>query len=233
MISHTRNIQLGDVSFEIVDWCESCWVDGERLSFWDSFEAGTYDPLLLGLIDKYVKPGSAFVDVGSWVGAFSLYAAARGAIALAIEPDPIAFAALQENALLQTNGPSEIHLFPFALSYDDQPLSMLAYQFGQGVTKVGPGEGLSVPSGTLERFLFTAGVEPSQVSLVKIDVEGFELELLPTLAPWLAKRKIPLIVSLHGKMPAKEWFSGFTTLFWPADDPHGDIVALPWPRFGI
>lgn len=224
---------MGEVAFDVQDNGESCFVSGERLSFWDSFEAGTYDPLLLSLIDKHVRPGSVFVDIGSWLGAFSLYAVAKGAIALAVEPDPVAFAALQENALLNEEL-GEIHLFPFALSTDGEPVELAALVAGLGLTRVvEQGGDLKVTSGTLERFLFTAELEPSQVSLVKLDVEGYELELLPTLAPWLAARNIPLIVSLHGKIPARRSFSGFSTVSWPTDDPHGDLVALPWPSFSI
>jgi hypothetical protein len=85
-----------------------------------------------------------------------------------------------------------------------------------------------VPEGNVEVRTWTlpeilAGRRPA---LVKIDIEGYEIELLPSLAPFLAGLGVPMQVALHGAMPDPGWFTGYGSVAMP-ESPHGALVARP------
>ncbi|MFC3118206.1 hypothetical protein ACFOHS_08085 [Jhaorihella thermophila] len=44
---------------------------------------------------------------------------------------------------------------------------------------------------------FASAVDLSGVSLVKVDIEGAEFDLLPTLLPWLERHRPALFLSTH------------------------------------
>jgi FkbM family methyltransferase len=73
-----------------------------------NFETEVYD-----YIDRLPR-GSVFYDLGASIGHFSMYAAARGMVTYAFEPDPKNFAALAANS--KVNAFANLHLFQVAIA---------------------------------------------------------------------------------------------------------------------
>lgn len=142
-------------------------------------EEGDFDVIVREAIDEFLGPGDVFLDIGANIGWFSVYAAVtRQAEVWAFEPSPRECARLRRNAAL--NGCS-VRLFPFALGSAE---GLLPFELGgdgnPGANRIlktdaSQGGGLSevrraetvLPVKTLRR-----------VRLVKIDVEGWEVEVL-------------------------------------------------------
>jgi FkbM family methyltransferase len=187
-------------------------------TFWKAYAANEWEPETRSLLEETLRPGDLFVDVGAWIGPVSAWAQALGADVIAIEPDPTACAELRtvvpgaeiwEGAVTPTGG--RVHLKPGGGGRGS---------YGDSMSSIGE-DGLEVAAWTLPEIL--KGRVPA---LVKMDVEGYEMELCPQVAPWLAARGVPLQVSFHGTLPDPSWFADFGVVEWPAH-PQGDLVARP------
>jgi len=159
------------------------------------FSEGEWEPLLLGLAKEVVRdiPGTLVLDVGCNIGAFSIpmgdFLTNQGIIH--------AFDA-QRSVFYQTcgacalNGLDNVYLHNLAVGEHpgsiDVPLLDLAATKSVGGLSLNPeynrqrahdfvfkSEVESVPMITLDTFLTDA--QAAQVSLIKVDVEGFELEV--------------------------------------------------------
>jgi FkbM family methyltransferase len=150
--------------------------------------------------------GGTFVDAGAHIGRYSLMAAdrvGRAGRVIAVEPSPDNWALLREQASL--NGISWISPFQVALGErdgttelfggGDQATNSLHRDWqdrmgGQTNTERCPSR--TVPILSLPSLLNHAGVQ--QVDLLKIDVEGVELDVLKGTEPLLRQGRIREVV---------------------------------------
>ncbi len=206
--------------------------------FWDIYEKG-WEQHSTDLLDAVVRPGSVFVDVGAWVGPLALYAAALGARVIAVEPDPVAAAALLRN--VQANREmfeNVVSVWQGAIAANGDDLigiePLATGMLGDSMTKTVIGGGQLVESWTLPRILEEEQVAPAEIALVKIDVEGYEMILMPILGPWLGERGIPVYVSFHGRRLPHDWFAAYARVNEQVEyvsprnaAPWGDLIAFP------
>jgi FkbM family methyltransferase len=132
-------------------------------------------------IRKVLKPGSVFVDVGSNIGAYALWAAdvvgPTGRV-VAIEADPLTIEVLRRNVQLN-DLESVISVYHVGVSDRDEILQVDRRCGDMGVTRLVPnqhGNGPEVACRTLASVLTSAGID--HVDMLKIDVEGFEPRVL-------------------------------------------------------
>ena len=158
-----------------------------------------------GRMIKYIVPGTCVVDVGSHVGYFSRCFADNnpGGLVLAFEPQsvPRSVATVASFFRKQRN----IVQFPFALGREPGLLDLkipikAKGGIGIGLAHVGPADDLAdrfdvrreiVPCDTLDNVLSRISI--SRLSLIKIDVEGGELDVLRGASNTLAHYK-PTVV---------------------------------------
>ncbi|MBI1284717.1 MAG: FkbM family methyltransferase [Thiobacillus sp.] len=130
----------------------------------------------MGFVLHFLRPGDLFVDVGANVGSYTVLACATGASAISFEPVPATFDALLDNLHLnrlealveprnQAVGRSHGELEMIA----DQDTTNQALRSGDRYA----GKTLRVPLHTLDDAL-----QGRMPKLIKIDVEGFETEVL-------------------------------------------------------
>jgi FkbM family methyltransferase len=144
--------------------------------------AGHYEPETLTLADRLTRDGGVFVDVGANFGLFSIFLARKPEVTvLAIEPDPLNFLRLEEN--VRRANPEQCFLV-HGLIGDQRDILPVAHpvSHNRGTVKVADSGshgnsishfGLSAP---LDELLVHFGLD--QVELLKIDVEGFERQVL-------------------------------------------------------
>lgn len=127
--------------------------------------------------------GGVFVDIGANAGLFSLGAAQhmQSGTLIAFEPQPVLFARLKAN--LADLNPAlinrlSVHLFQAAVGAVPGDMSLsVPDQLGQASARHLEGaEQISVPVQTLSNAL--ENVEILNIDLLKVDVEGFEDEVL-------------------------------------------------------
>ena len=145
---------------------------------------GRLEPRTTALFERMLRPGDSFVDVGAHVGYHALLAArlvgASGRI-FAIDPQPYNCAKILANAEL--NGFTNIAVVAAAVAEADGFIALKnqSRQDKARLTLAGPGVNdgaltFVVPKITLRWLLETYELRP--VTLLKIDVEGFELKVL-------------------------------------------------------
>lgn len=146
---------------------------------------GCYEPGTLSLLRKLLREGSTFVDVGANVGAFSLSASdivgAAGRI-YAIEPSPCIYNALIKN--IKLNNFTNIVPLLMAVSKINGIVSFEAlpqdnWGMNRRVASTSQHGVVNVASITLASILKHYNAQNCDV--VKIDVEGMELEVLQGL----------------------------------------------------
>jgi FkbM family methyltransferase len=145
---------------------------------------GRLEPRTTALFERILRPGDSCVDIGAHVGYHSLVAArlvGEGGRVFSVDPQPYNCAKILTNAEL--NGFTNITVVVAAVDEADG-FTLLKNQSRQDkarLTLAGPGvnDGATtfvVPKITLRWLLETYKLRT--VNLLKIDVEGFELEAL-------------------------------------------------------
>lgn len=217
-------------AFEVEDGCCG-WGD-----YWDLYASGAWEPRSFDLIDQYITPGKIYIDIGAWIGPLTLWAVRRGGFVVAIEPDPVAFGALVDNiSANQMSNQTQVRRGA-VVSSQQPPLYLIPAptgEFGDSLSRISTSQdtvGVEVQQITFAQLL--AIHSPSNIGLVKIDVEGYELDLLPTVAPLLAAEGIPLQVAIHGQRPPDSCFEGYSSVedvwvYEGENGPWGDLVARP------
>lgn len=166
--------------------------------FWQEVEEGKWEPETFKVLEKYCKPGKTFIDIGAWNGVCSIYAALLGADVHAAEPDVTA--QMYASGNIELNGVG-IKLHPVGISGESgQAFLGTNDEFGNSMSSIvrkGDTRAVSIDTLTLEDFMGAAGIDITKVSLIKMDIEGGEVEALPQASRYLRKHKPTLYVSLH------------------------------------
>jgi FkbM family methyltransferase len=163
-------------------------IDPEDYIGWAVFRTGSYEPasLKLALNIMSAEPG-LFVDVGANFGWYSCAVASiAGASVVAIEPDPENCAALRAN--IDRSGLRNVVVFHGAVGAQPALLPMSRRSPGNSGTvavaagRPAPGSGGYWVGSTPLQDLLNALVQPAaRPVLIKIDVEGFEPQVLDGL----------------------------------------------------
>ncbi|HMT72911.1 MAG TPA: FkbM family methyltransferase [Chitinophagaceae bacterium] len=138
-------------------------------------------------VKRYLRQGDTFLDIGSNIGLFSLYAARVVGVSgkvIAFEPTPRTFERLNENIRLNQVD-SIISQNNIGLSDADGVLKMNISSNGYDAwntfansTDRKHDKQIEVPVKTLDNFLFEKNIDTSKIVLVKIDVEGWEVPVI-------------------------------------------------------
>jgi FkbM family methyltransferase len=217
-------VAVRDVRFRVVA--------GEHAAFWHRVGAGDWEPGSFAVLDHFLTPGSTFVDIGAWIGPLTLYAAAIAGTCHAVEPDPVARAGLVANLACNPELARRVRVHPEAIG----PATGVA-TLGN-ITSARGGDSMSsllfgdaptawtVPCRRLDELL--DAVPPGELGLVKMDVEGAEVEILDAVDGFLRDRRPPLYLSVHARFWAQplprlarlaELLSGYDRLLTPDLSP--------------
>ncbi|KIC42274.1 FkbM family methyltransferase [Ruegeria sp. ANG-R] len=175
-------------------------LDPYHSKFWRKASVGDWEPETFAMLDKFLSPESDYLDIGAWIGPTVLYGARKARHVWCFEPDPTAYRHLAWN--LDLNEVQNVSAFGVALS-DKFGVARMASVRGE------PGDSTSslLHDGahgsdalTIAWDQFEAANDLSRVSLVKMDIEGAEFFVAPTLAAWLKKQRPSLYLSLHAPL---------------------------------
>ena len=148
---------------------------------------------LTAFCERFLRPGDVAVDVGAHIGYFATVFAnavgAEGAV-YAFEPDPDNFVILERNKALNRFG--QMSCQPLAVS--DRAATMPLYRslsnmWGSSLhSKSMHSTHVTVEAAPLDQLL---EVEQGPIRLIKIDVEGAELDVLRGMTELLARHATP------------------------------------------
>lgn len=173
---------------------------GAYPGFNDDYLAGRWEPATKQILETYLRPGSLFIDIGAWIGPVTRWALDLGATVHTYEPDPIAYQHLTENCPTASNS-------RYAVS--NESYVQLDQPNGDSNTRI-VAEGTAIAYTIPPRIILDRGTP----ALIKIDVEGYETEILPDI---LRYATCPIWVAWHEDYwpPHTGWnFTG-----WQVDGP--------------
>jgi FkbM family methyltransferase len=154
----------------------------------EAYYSNAYGKMERVILDRVISAGSTVVDVGANIGFYTcLFAKKVGPVGrvIAVEPTPSSYAVLRQNVLVNNLG-EIVECWPYALSDHDGTARLHLFREGEagfnslgatrsydGRTSVGS---VDVATTTLDSLL--ADHPPEREYFVKIDVEGFEYQVL-------------------------------------------------------
>ena len=145
-----------------------------------SFESK--EPETIAWIDSFA-PGDSLLDIGANIGIYSLYAASKGSVVVALEPDALNYALLNLNVRLNNFGSQ---LMPYLVAAHNEPkfsdFNISSYEWGGALNSFDntldfagnsyePVHSQGVYGIPLDSFLSQIAFKPAHI---KIDVDGNE-----------------------------------------------------------
>jgi FkbM family methyltransferase len=182
----------------------------EYFLFWKykSWEEDTYR-----ILWKYLDADHSYIDIGAWIGPTVLFAAQTAKKTYAIEPDPYAFKELEKNVSLNPTLKQKISLHEKCINVSSGKVRFGSPSMG-GDTISSLRFGDSENAWVVEGISFDDFVKENSIfdcNLIKMDIEGAEAMIIPTMSSYLEKYKQTLHLSIH-----PEFF----------DDPQKDTERL-------
>lgn len=222
-MSNVLKVTKNNISFLVEDSKELHQDIG--YNFWQDKYAN-WEGNTFSVFDNFLSKEKDFLDIGSWVGPTAIYASFLSRNVIAIEPDPIAFKILNTN--INLNNISNVQTINKALSTLDTCYISSNKFFGDSMTRVSSDskKGILVDPIKLETL-----ISMGDYSLIKMDIEGSEFDIIQNYNNFLNEIKIPLYLSLHspffsdGNKKIKdltECFSGVKKIF----DEFGKEIKL-------
>ncbi|MFM7607224.1 MAG: FkbM family methyltransferase [Prosthecobacter sp.] len=136
-------------------------------------------------ITEFLREGDIFVDVGANIGLYTLPAAAKKVRVVAVEPSARNLDRLREN--LSLNGFTNVKMEASALGSTD---GEMAFRDDDALAHIETnGNGSKVPVRRLDSIL-----PDGQISLLKVDVEGFELAVFQGAENAMCAGRLPVIL---------------------------------------
>jgi FkbM family methyltransferase len=175
--------------------CQLRLADGSTISAprgsgmtWSVAAVGHWDRHLVERVAGYIAPGTLALDVGASLGLWTVplgrIARANGSLLWCFEPNPDNHRWLDTN--IERNGLggiAEVKRMALGEQAGSAYLALREHGGGNGALDVGGGPGaVAVPVARLDDLDL-----PRRVSFVKLDVEGFELEVLRGARETLAR----------------------------------------------
>ena len=164
------------------------------------FLLGAYERGTLHVMRQCLRPGDAFVDVGASVGQMALYASRLVGDAgrvLAVEPQPERFRSLRDaivlnqarNVVAHQVGLSDAEAEGLKLYCDQVSPSLLAHGTDSSDFEL-------VDTVRLDELVAAEGI--TGIRMLKVDVEGFEAQVLRGAGDLLTGPDAPIVCLEHG-----------------------------------
>jgi FkbM family methyltransferase len=207
------------------------WVDPHRTAASMVLYANPPDLPEMLVWRRVLRNGGLFVDVGANVGTYTIWAAEQGAEVIALEPAADTFRLLQEN--IELNGYPVTAVRAAAGDHCGSARFTAGLDAANSLAADGPA--------VTELVTVDSLIGGRRVAGLKVDVEGFELDVLRGAARALAERRIGLIqlewnqASTFAvgtdRRPIAELLAGYGyRLFRP--DASGQLAPVADPGFG-
>jgi FkbM family methyltransferase len=154
----------------------------QHRSYLHRLQRGEAEPYTAHLLAAATTPGCRFLDVGAFLGYYALRAAAAGARVVAVEPNPSTRRHLERN-VRRNRLQDRVTVEPYAAAGRSAPVDLYVGDGDQSSSGLAPNRSNRRPLRIEARRLDDL-VE--SVDVVKIDVEGAEIEALDGMSRLLA-----------------------------------------------
>lgn len=140
------------------------------------------------------------IDVGGWIGYYSLLLAREASAVIALEPDPRNIKYFKHN--INFNKVNNIQILPVALDVKDGIGSLALAPMSTGNSLHASGYTRKVKTIKLETLL--ANIGEKEIDLIKMDIEGAEFSVIKSLDSNVFHRVNRWIIECHKKGTPQE-----------------------------
>lgn len=175
----------------------------------------TWEPETFHIFEHYKNhKDGVYIDIGSWIGPTVLYCANIYKQVIALEPDPVALERLKKNII--ANSFTNIELIEKGLSsangitkfggngsFGNSESTLLInnkedyLSYSGRHTHFHHNDIVEIETITIENLVEQLSINPEHISLIKMDIEGGEKIVVPSLVNFLNKYKPVFYISLH------------------------------------
>jgi FkbM family methyltransferase len=167
---------------------------------------GIHEPEVVEWILSDLKEGMTFVDIGPNVGYYTLLGASCVGISgkvVALEPDPEVLAILRRNIEINMLGNVQLVYGAASEACGRAKLGRArSSSYSTGLYCQDAVDWIEVPRYSLDAVINELGI--GAVDLVKLDVEGAELEVIEGMSKILRVNRPKVIMELHGHLNGTE-----------------------------
>lgn len=207
------------------------WVDEK----WDWIKSNyikkglQWEPHIEKLFKQYVKPGDTVIDIGGHIGTHSINLSRcvgpKGTVHV-FEPQAKLFTELLVNAFL--NHCENIKPHRFALGAEQKSAQIVhPNQTNEGMAYIGPG-GENISMSTLDSFNI------NNVSLIKIDIEGYEIEALKGGLETIKRSKPVMIIEVFRGPECEEKLNFIRSLGYQVTLlEDNDYLCIPFQELAV
>ena len=219
----TEDIE-GPVNVKIRNGLRLC-IDPKEFLGRSIYYTREWDPKITWAIERILRKGDTFLDIGSHCGISSLVAAGvvgREGAVHAFDPQPKLTELLRKTAAL--NDLPQLRVHGIALSSEDRQAE-LHIQFDKPILASldrvdAPGQTIFVPARKTGDYLRALDLQP--IRLVKIDVEGHEIEILNGSAGFFERENKPQTILFESidaegafwQRPVVRWLQNLDYVFY-------------------
>ena len=175
---------------------------GNNDEFWKLVSDDIWEPETFRIFERFIDKTCVYLDIGCWIGPTALYAAQLAKHTYAFEPDPVAFEILSENLARNADAAwaPRLEVSKAAIARDEGTIQIGSRTSGGDSTSSSLFAELathwSVPAITLESLMRDKALWEERI-FIKIDIEGGEYELIPSIGDVLGRCNVVLFLSLH------------------------------------
>lgn len=182
--------------------------------FWNQYALNNWEEETFCILDRFTNKDKDYIDIGSWIGPTVLYAAHKSKRVFAFDPDPHAFNELVCNIKINSELSPKIVSFNAAIT-QESGTRMITGRRGLGTSETSflstnASDDTALEVRTMSLSDLTAQYIDLDISLVKIDIEGFEFELIPAIEFFLKNYRPTLYISLHKQFLAENFVKKLT-----------------------
>ena len=174
-------------------------------SWWEK-SFNTWEADFFNLLDDKLNNQMIFVDIGSWFGPVTLYASKIVKHVYSIEANPEIFKLLEENILKNVDVFSKINIYNYCLwKENNKEIKMSSKDTAPWDTSTvsafySDNEKNNIVSKTIIWDTFIKQNNINKIDFIKMDIEGSEKIVLPTMKDYLIEYKPSLILSIHSNL---------------------------------
>jgi len=167
--------------------------------FWPLLETDQWEQPTFIVFDEFLDSKHSYIDIGAWIGPTVLYGAQVARYVYAVEPDPPAFQTLVQNIALNPDLKEKISVYNGCISDSNSKVRFgTRTTFGDSASSMLYAEDDNTI--TVSGITFDAFVEHYAITdcnFIKMDIEGGEMVVLPTMKEFLKKNRPTLYLSIH------------------------------------
>ena len=216
--------------FPAIEWRLAAYVE----------HRGHPEPGTLKIVQRYLREGMSFVDVGASFGLLTIPAATavgKSGFVQAWEPDPVSFEMLTGNVQLNNLLASRtIDILPYAAGLRASTTKLYTHASSRTYSTLIPRETGVWQEIDVEVRTLDAMLNGRKVDLLKIDAEGFEPQVIGGLAEVIKEGRVSAIILefsptllLKAKIEPAVWLATLCNMaseINEIDESSGDLVPL-------